>query len=188
MLIAGIGNIFLGDDGFGPEVVRRLPDHLQAGVRVVDYGIRGMHLAYDLLDPWDALVLVDAVPERGTPGRIEVFAPAPEDLDAAHLDAHAMTPDAVFAGLRALGGTPPPTVVVGCQVASVAEGIGLSAPVAAAVDEAVGTIGRVLVELLPCGDRHLGGGVTRIEAQDNGIVAERNRFASPPQTTARQEE
>lgn len=188
MLIAGIGNIFLGDDGFGPEVVRRLPDHLRTGVRVVDYGIRGMHLAYDLLDPWDALVLIDAVPDRGTPGRIEVFGPAPEDPDAAHLDAHAMTPDAVFAGLRALGGTPPPTVVVGCQVASVAEGIGLSAPVAAAVDEAVGAVGRVLAELLPCGDRRLGSGVTRIEAQDNDAVAEQGRFAPPSQSTVRQEE
>ncbi|WUD65207.1 hydrogenase maturation protease [Nocardia sp. NBC_00508] len=146
MLIAGIGNIFLGDDGFGPEVVRRLPHH--PGVRAVDYGIRGMHLAYDLLDPWDALVLVDAVPGRGAPGRVEVFRAAPEDGDPAHLDAHAMTPAAVFAGVRALGGALPPTVVVGCQVACVDEGIGLSAPVAAAVDEAVAAIGGVLAELL----------------------------------------
>lgn len=188
MLIAGIGNIFLGDDGFGPEVVRRLPDHPRSGVRAVDYGIRGMHLAYDLLDPWDALVLIDAVPDRGTPGRVEVFGPAPEDPDTAHLDAHAMTPDAVFAGLRALGGIPPPTIIVGCQVASVAEGIGLSGPVAAAVDEAVNAVGRVLSELLPCGDRHLGGDVLRTETRANGAAAERDRFATPPSTTVRQEE
>ncbi|WP_067473599.1 hydrogenase maturation protease [Nocardia amamiensis] len=146
MLIAGIGNIFLGDDGFGPEVVRRLPHH--PGVRAVDYGIRGMHLAYDLLDPWDALVLVDAVPGRGAPGRVEVFRAAPEDADAPHLDAHAMTPAAVFAGVRALGGALPPTVVVGCQVACVDEGIGLSTQVAAAVDEAVAAIGDVLAGLV----------------------------------------
>jgi hydrogenase maturation protease len=148
VLIAGIGNIFLGDDGFGPEVVRRLPHHPDPGVRAVDYGIRGMHLAYDLLDPWDALVLVDAVPDRGAPGRVEVFRAVPEDAGAAHLDAHAMSPDAVFAGVRALGGVLPPTVVIGCQVACVDEGIGLSAPVAAAVDEAVAAVGAVLAELL----------------------------------------
>ncbi|MFG3615068.1 hydrogenase maturation protease [Nocardia sp. NPDC047654] len=151
MLIAGIGNIFLGDDGFGPEVVRRLPLHPDPGVRAVDYGIRGMHLAYDLLDPWDALVLIDALPDRGAPGRIEVFAAAAEDTGAAHLDAHAMSPDAVFAGVRALGGALPPTVVIGCQVACVAEGIGLSEPVAAAVDEAVAAVGGVLAELLSAG-------------------------------------
>ncbi|MGQ4597664.1 hydrogenase maturation protease [Nocardia sp. R6R-6] len=146
MLVAGIGNVFLGDDGFGPEVVRRLPRH--PGVRVVDYGIRGMHLAYDLLDTWDALVLVDAVPDRGAPGRIEVFHAATENDDTAQLDAHAMTPSAVFAGVRALGGALPPTVVVGCQIACVDEGIGLSAPVAAAVDDAVAAIDGVLAELL----------------------------------------
>ena len=74
ILVAGIGNIFLGDDGFGSEVVRRteIPQH-DADVRVIDYGIRGMHLAYDLLDEWDTLVLVDAVPDRGKPGTLHVF-------------------------------------------------------------------------------------------------------------------
>ncbi|MGA6205182.1 hydrogenase maturation protease [Nocardia testacea] len=148
MLIAGIGNIFLGDDGFGPEVVRRLPEHPAAGARVVDYGIRGMHLAYDLLDPWDALVLVDAVPDRGTPGRIEVIRAEPGHAENAALDAHAMDPAAVFAGVRALGGTVPPTVVVGCQVESVDERLGLSTPVGDAVDAAVATVGRVVAELL----------------------------------------
>lgn len=148
MLVAGIGNIFLGDDGFGPEVVRRLPQHPESAVRVVDYGIRSLHLAYDLLDPWDALVLIDAVPNRGTPGSLVVFHAESEVTSAAQLDAHAMNPDAVFAGVRALGGTVPPTVVVGCQVESVAEGIGLSGPVAAAVDVAVDTVDRVVADLL----------------------------------------
>ena len=68
ILVAGIGNIFLGDDGFGSEVVRRVTvQQDNSGVRVVDYGIGGMHLAYDLLDGWDALVLVDAIPSRGAP-------------------------------------------------------------------------------------------------------------------------
>ncbi|WP_245676230.1 hydrogenase maturation protease [Nocardia niwae] len=149
MLVAGIGNIFLGDDGFGPEVVRRLPRHPDPGVRAVDYGIRGMHLAYDLLDRWDALVLVDALPDRGAPGRLEVFGAAPENTGPAPLDAHAMSPDAVFAGVRALGGVLPPTVVIGCQVACAEEGIGLSEPVAAAVDDAVAAVGDVVAALLP---------------------------------------
>ncbi|WP_446222547.1 hydrogenase maturation protease [Nocardia sp. IBHARD005] len=147
VLVAGIGNIFLGDDGFGPEVVRRLPPHGET-VRVVDYGIRGMHLAYDLLDPWDALVLVDAIPDRGAPGTLAVFHAEPDSTAAAQLDAHAMNPDAVFASVRALGGTLPPTVVVGCQVNSVDEGIGLSDPVGAAVDPAVEAVVAVLARLV----------------------------------------
>ncbi|WP_063034644.1 hydrogenase maturation protease [Nocardia grenadensis] len=148
VLIAGIGNVFLGDDGFGPEVVRRMPERPAAGARVMDYGIRGMHLAYDLLDPWDALVLVDALPDRGTPGRIEVLRAEPGCAETAALDAHAMDPAAVFAGVRALGGTVPPTVVVGCQVESVDERLGLSTPVGNAVDAAVAAVDRVVAELL----------------------------------------
>ncbi|MFC9435791.1 hydrogenase maturation protease [Nocardia sp. NPDC057030] len=149
VLVAGIGNIFLGDDGFGPEVVRRLPHHPDPAVRVVDYGIRGMHLAYDLLDGWDALVLIDAVPNRGAPGSVRVFQAEPEGAGAANLDAHAMNPEAVFAGVRALGGTLPPTYVVGCQVENVEAGMGLSAPVAAAVDTAISAVVEVLAGLSP---------------------------------------
>ncbi|RDI61602.1 hydrogenase maturation protease [Nocardia pseudobrasiliensis] len=146
VLVAGIGNIFLGDDGFGPAVLRRLSGTRESGVRVADYGIRGMHLAYDLLDGWDALLLVDALPNRGAPGRIEVLRAEP-DCPAAQLDAHAMNPEAVFAAVRALGGAVPPTVVVGCQVASVEEGIGLSEPVAAAVPAAASVVETVLAQL-----------------------------------------
>ncbi|KUI24466.1 peptidase M52 [Mycobacterium sp. IS-1496] len=114
-------------------------------VRAVDYGIRGMHLAYDLLEPWELLVLVDALPNRGAPGTLHVFEADHDGLrTTAGLDAHAMDPAAVFAGLTALGGTAPPTVVIGCEVADVAEGIGLSAPVAAAVPEAVRAVGAVV--------------------------------------------
>ena len=104
------------------------------GFAFVDYGIRGMHLAYDLLDGWDALVLVDALPSRGSPGTLHVFEADHESLSTtAGLDAHAMDPAAVFASLVALGGTPPPTIVIGCEVDSVEENIGLSEAVAAAV-------------------------------------------------------
>jgi hydrogenase maturation protease len=150
ILVAGIGNIFLGDDGFGSEVVRNagLPDD-DPSVRVADYGIRGMHLAYDLLDGWDTLVLVDAVPSRGSPGTLHVFqadyAPEP-DVDGG-LDAHGMDPAAVFASLRALGGTPPYTVVVGCEAGSVDEGIGLTEPVANAVPRAARAVADIVAAL-----------------------------------------
>lgn len=157
ILVAGIGNIFLGDDGFGPEVIRHVHDAFAGTVRVVDYGIRGMHLAYDLLEDWAALVLVDAVPDRGSPGELRVFeADVDTATDAAELDAHGMDPASVFASLRALGGSPPRTVVVGCQIADVSDGIGLSPPVAAAVPAAVRAV-HDTVELLAA---EIAGGIT----------------------------
>jgi hydrogenase maturation protease len=140
ILIAGIGNIFLGDDGFGSEVMRHVCGRVNGsnGVHATDYGIGGMHLAYDLLEDWDALVLVDAIPNRGSPGTVHVFEADHESRDApAGLDAHGMDPVTVFASLRALGGTPPRTIVVGCEVADVSERMGLSEPVEAAVPDAV---------------------------------------------------
>lgn len=147
VLVAGIGNIFLGDDGFGPEVMRHVVAHGD-DVRVVDYGIRGMHLAYDLLEEWRALVLVDALPDQGTPGTVHVFEADHETLaGTAGLEAHSMDPAAVFATLTALGGTAPPTIVVGCEVQNVDECMGLSDPVAAAVPAAVAAIDDVLADL-----------------------------------------
>jgi hydrogenase maturation protease len=149
ILVAGIGNIFLGDDAFGSEVIRNacIPQD-DSGVRVIDYGIRGMHLAYDLLEGWDALVLVDAIPSRGNPGTLHVFQaehdPPPETPG---LDAHGMDPAAVFAGLRALGGSPPYTVVVGCEAGSVEEGIGLTEPVARAVPRAARAVENIVAAL-----------------------------------------
>jgi hydrogenase maturation protease len=140
ILIAGIGNIFLGDDGFGPEVMRHVCDRVDGSdrVRATDYGIGGLHLAYDLLEDWDALVLVDAIPNRGSPGTVHVFEADHGSPDSpAGLDAHGMDPATVFASLRALGGTAPRTIVVGCEVADIADGMGLSGPVEAAVPKAV---------------------------------------------------
>jgi hydrogenase maturation protease len=149
ILVAGIGNIFLGDDGFGSEVVRNADiPRGDASVRVIDYGIRGMHLAYDLLEEWDSLVLVDAVPSRGSPGTLHVFqADCEEGSDATGLDAHSMDPAAVFASLRALGGRPPYTVVVGCEAGSVEEGIGLTEPVARAVPRAARAVEEIVAAL-----------------------------------------
>ena len=144
VLVAGIGNVFLGDDGFGVEVVRRVDaGSLPGDVRVADYGIRGVHLAYELLDgPPDTLIMVDAVPLDGPPGTLAVLEVGDRDLDEADgggvpVDAHGLHPLAVLLLLRRLGGKAGRVLVVGCRPASVEEGMGLSEPVAAAVDEAV---------------------------------------------------
>jgi hydrogenase maturation protease len=130
-------------------VIRHIPAQpADTGVHLVDYGIRGMHLAYDLLDEWSALVLVDALPNRGAPGTLHVFEADHERVSTASgFEAHSMNPAAVFATLSTLGGEPPPTYVVGCEVESVDEGMGLSASVAAAVPGAVATIADLLAEL-----------------------------------------
>ena len=153
MLLAGIGNLFCSDDGFGPEVVRRLvaSGTLPAHVRAVDYGIRGMHLAYDLLEGYDALLIVDAVPGDGEPGDISVLEVGEDDLGAGDFDPHGMAPVAVLSRLGSLGGRLPPTYVVGCRPAYTGEGIGLSPPVEGAVAEAMACVRLLLRQriLLP---------------------------------------
>jgi hydrogenase maturation protease len=143
VLVAGIGNLFLGDEGFGPEVVRRLAagGSPPSGVRVVDYGIRGMRLAYDLLDGWDALVLVEALPATGgPPGQVIVTEFGPDDLETGDVEAHGPQPVAVLGSLTAMGGKLPPTFLVGCPVESTREGIGLSPAMSAAVPAAIDTV------------------------------------------------
>ena len=123
-------------------------DRADTGVRVVDYGIRGMHLAYDLLDGYDALVIVDAVAVGDAVGDLTVLEVGPDQLGAEDFDPHGMSPAAVLATLGSLGGALPPTYVVGCRPASTEEGIGLSDVVAAAVPRAVDTVNRLLDDLL----------------------------------------
>ena len=145
VLVAGVGNLFLGDDGFGPEVARRLAGRsLPAGVRVVDYGIRGMNLAYDLLDGSDELVILDAAPRGGRPGDVVMLEVGEGDFGTGEFDGHGMEPTAVLSSLGSLGGRLPRTYVVGCEPADIDEGIGLSPSVAAAVDPAVDAVLRLL--------------------------------------------
>ncbi|GAA3785176.1 hydrogenase maturation protease [Streptomyces chiangmaiensis] len=149
VLVAGIGNIFLGDDGFGVETVRALNERdLPEGVELLDIGVRGVHLAYQLLDGYDTLILVDATRRGGEPGTVYVIehdVVEAGDPRGMPLDGHRMTPDAVLGLLGTLcagtGARPPRrTLVVGCEPASVEERIGLSAPVSQAVPEAVRVI------------------------------------------------
>jgi hydrogenase maturation protease len=140
VLVAGIGNIFLGDDGFGVEVARRLADgRLGDHVVVEDFGIRGVHLALELASgAYDAAILVDATPRGGQPGTLyTIESVADPNEECRSVDAHNLTPSAVLAWVRRLGGRRGRVLIVGCEPASVDEAIGLSDPVAAAVDEAV---------------------------------------------------
>ncbi len=156
ILVAGIGNTFLGDDGFGVEVANRLAAREQPrGVEVRDFGIRGMDLAFALGEGYDAAVFVDAVPREEAPGTVFVIEP---ELAAAEggapLDAHGMDPVKVLALARELGGAPDRVLVVGCQPAAVMgddadELVGeLSPPVAAAVETAVAEVEALLPDLI----------------------------------------
>lgn len=149
ILVACVGNIFLGDDAFGVEVARLLAGRpLPAGVRVVDFGIRGIDLAYALLDGYDATILVDATARGGEPGTLYLIEPDPAETDAASpaaaVEAHAMSPANVLRLAGSMGGVRGRILVVGCEPATLGpenEGVmGLSAPVAAALGEAVSMI------------------------------------------------
>jgi hydrogenase maturation protease len=158
VLVAGIGNVLLADDGFGVEVARLLAQReLPAGVKVADFGIRGMDLAYELQEDYDAAVLVDAVPRGQPPGTLYVIEP---DLgeQGGGLDPHGMDPVRVLALARVLGTVPERIVVVGCEPAVVPEPgdetltMELSAPVRAATGAAVELVESLLADLLAPGD------------------------------------
>jgi hydrogenase maturation protease len=155
ILIACIGNIFLGDDGFGVEVAKRLLRRkLPEEARVVDYGIRGFDLAYALMDGYDVTIFVDATQRGGEPGTLYVIEPDLEELDrseATLVDAHAMNPVKVLGLARSMGAEFGRILVVGCEPATLGpeEGqMGLSEPVEAAVDEAVGLIESLIATTL----------------------------------------
>jgi hydrogenase maturation protease len=140
-LVAGVGNIFFGDDGFGVEVARRLAEReLPEWVTVADYGISGMHLAFDLSNGYDRAILIDATPRGGAPGTVYVIEPerpAETESAGALFDAHGMQPEVVLGALEMLGAKTGQMLIVGCEPANSDPGIGLSGPVAAAVDNAV---------------------------------------------------
>jgi hydrogenase maturation protease len=155
VLVAGIGNIFLGDDAFGCEAARRLAERPQPqGVRVVDFGIRGFDLAYALLDGYDGAILIDATQRGGAPGTLYVLEPDLSDESGSPaVDAHALDPAKVLRLVKALGGEPCRWLrVVGCEPATFGSEedprMELSPPVRAAVEGAVVLVESLLRQLL----------------------------------------
>jgi hydrogenase maturation protease len=161
VLIAGIGNIFLGDDGFGVEVVKRLAGReLPEGVEVRDFGIRGMDLVYALQDDYEVVVFVDATPRGEDPGTVYLIEPEIEDDGEVTLDTHGMDPVKVIKFARALGARPNRTLVVGCEPQVVLTGehydemlMELSEPVRAAVEEAAKLVESLVEEIGREGDK-----------------------------------
>jgi len=154
ILVAGIGNAWLGDDGFGGEVVKRLEAReLPSGVTVADFGIGGLDLAYEVMRGYDGLVLVDVSRQGGEPGTLYVMEPDERDIaagieDGELLDPHGMDPQTVLRFVRAVGGWPGRVVVIACEPAQVEEmGIGLSAGVSAAVEHAAELVATTIEEL-----------------------------------------
>ncbi|MGB8507504.1 MAG: hydrogenase maturation protease [Pyrinomonadaceae bacterium] len=157
ILIAGIGNIFLGDDAFGSEVARvlarrELPDE----VRVVDFGIRGFDLAYALLDGYEVTIFIDATPRGGEPGTLYTIEPDLDelnDLDAEGMmvETHGMNPMKVLAMVKSMGGEFKRILLVGCEPAPLESEdgyMGLSQPVQQAVDEAVRIVESLVWKIL----------------------------------------
>jgi hydrogenase maturation protease len=163
VLVAGIGNIFLGDDGFGVEVAQRLAkSELPEGVEVVDFGIRGLDLAYALQDDYEAVIFVDALPRGEEPGTVYLIEPEIDDDGEMTLDAHGMDPVKVIRFARFLGARPARTLVVGCEPQVVLSGenyddmlMELSEPVRTAVEEAAKLVESLVEEIHEANDKQI---------------------------------
>jgi hydrogenase maturation protease len=158
ILIAGIGNIFMGDDAFGSEVARRLMERtLPNEVRVVDFGIRGFDLTYALLDGYEVTIFIDATPRGQAPGTLYIIEPDLSELDedgdaqAAMIEPHGMNPIKVLRLAKSMGGEFKRILLVGCEPAPMEaeEGeMGLSEAVKAAVGEAIQMIESLIAKIL----------------------------------------
>ncbi len=160
-LVAGVGNIFQRDDAFGVEVIKLLAGRSwPPGVEVGDFGIRGVHLVYELLGGCDLFVLIDAAPRGYPAGTVTVLEVEPSDVARTGvMDAHGLAPDQVFAMLTAMGSRPGRSLVVACEPADVSPGMGLSASVREALPAAV----RAVEEILERSQRE--------EGADDGVEA-----------------
>jgi hydrogenase maturation protease len=154
ILVAGIGNVFLGDDGFGVALADRIARHeLPAGVDVRDFGVRGMDLAFAMQDGYDAVVLLDASPRGQPAGTLYVIEVADDQGAQATPDAHGMDPVAVLGLVRAFGGVSPRTFVVGCEPQTRMSAddedlvVQLSEPVRAALDPAIHLVNSLLQDI-----------------------------------------
>ena len=145
ILVAGVGNIFLGDDGFGVEVAQSLSKRqLPETVTVKDFGIRGFDLAYALLDPWDGVIVVDALPRGEAPGTLYVIEPDRSGAGEADINPHGMDPVRVLNLAASMGTISARVLVVGCEPQDFGDELegrmGLSSSVQAAVEEACNTV------------------------------------------------
>jgi len=145
-LVAGVGNLFFGDDVFGVEVARALAADPPCETAVTDFGIRALHLAFELCKPYSLCVVADCVARGGEPGTLYVIEPDVDEADGAVADAHGMDLRVVFSAVRDLGGVLPEVIVVGCEPGSVDEGIGLTEHVARAVPGAAELIRDLVVQ------------------------------------------
>lgn len=155
ILVAGIGNIFFGDDAFGCEVAAELLRRpLPEGVRVIDFGIRSYDLAYAMMDGYEATILIDATSRGNPPGTLYLIEPDWNGLDTIRpevVNAHSMNPVIVLQLVRSLGGEPQQLYIVGCEpgVLEMEDGeIGLSERVRAAVPAAIEMIEKLIADLL----------------------------------------
>jgi hydrogenase maturation protease len=172
ILIAGIGNIFLGDDAFGSEVAQRLLRLPQLdGVRVIDFGIRGLDLLYALAQAPDLAILIDAVPRGESPGTLFLLEPQIDELDtkmaAPTLNAHSMDPLKVLRSVASMGTPPARTLIVGCEPTPLPEDenemqLELTAPVRAAVDEALTMVQEIV-------SRFIAGQSDKLPTCDTGV-------------------
>jgi hydrogenase maturation protease len=156
ILVAGIGNIFLGDDAFGSEVARRLMNETwPTEVRVMDFGIRTYDLAYAMMDGYDVTILVDITAQGQAPGTVYLIEPdlnQLDQLDSDLADAHSMNPVRVLQMLRTFGGSPGKLYLIGCEPAilEAEDGqMGMSKPVEASVPQAIELIKSLVNDLLP---------------------------------------
>lgn len=157
MLIAGVGNVLRGDDGFGVAVIERLLEKLLPdGVRAIDIGIGGIHLVQELLEPVDALVVVDAVDLGRAPGTVLVISPDVRDARSLSLierhdelaDVHYATPERALMLARSLDVLPPIVWMIGCQPSNADDlGHGLSEPVEKGIEAAVAEVRKVATDL-----------------------------------------
>jgi hydrogenase maturation protease len=154
ILVAGVGNAWLQDDAFGGEVARRLETQgVPSGVKVMDFGTNGLDLSYEVMRGYDALIIVDASRQGEVPGTLYQMEAQREDFpttieDGETIDLHGMDPHTVLRFVSATGGWPGKVMVIGCEPGEVDDvGLGLTPPVAAAVDRAVELVRETIGEL-----------------------------------------
>lgn len=152
VLVAGVGNVFFGDDGFGVEVVRRLraSEPLPPGATATEFGVRGLHLAQTLLDPFDLVVVVEVAPRGLVPGALHVFDPTEHH---GSFEGHSLDIPLVLAAARAFGATLPRICIVGCEPADLGARVGFSEAVREALDPAVELARRLVSHELETSER-----------------------------------